>query len=69
MCVCVCVCVCFVLFSFLVSNANMNELFYFMSNDRYNGSVLRFFAVATVHFSHITSVTKLFQGRFSCVIG
>ena len=49
------------LFLFLVSNANTNRLIIFYEQCQVcNGSVLRFFAVATVYFSHKTSVTTLF---------
>ena len=34
-----------------------------------NGSVLRFIAVATVYFGHITSLTTVFLGRLSRLIG
>ena len=57
-------------FSFLVSNANTNRVI--LSDEQWQvciGSVLRFFVVATVYFSHITSVTTLFLGRLSRLIG
>ena len=54
----------FLFFSFLVSNANANRVILFYEQWQVcNGSVLRFFAIATVYFSHDTSVTTLFLGR------
>ena len=54
----------FFFFLFLVSNANTNRVILFYEQRQVcNGSVLRFLAVATVYFSHNTSVTKVFLGR------
>ena len=61
---------CFFFFSFLVSNADTNRVILFYEKWQVcNVSVLRCFAVATVYFSHYTSVTTLFLGRFSRLIG